>query len=40
MAVALVVTIFVLRSQAPVELDELERDTERAEAEAAYSEAA
>ena len=39
-AVALVVTIFVLRSQAPVELDELERDTERAEAEAAYSEAA
>ncbi len=39
-AVALVVTIFVLRSQAPLELDELERDTERAEAEAAYSEAA
>ena len=39
-AVALAVALFVLRSQAPLELDELERDTERAVAEAAYSEAA
>ncbi len=39
-AVALVVTVFVLRSEAPGEIEELERETERAGAEAAYSEAA
>jgi hypothetical protein len=39
-AVALVVTVFVLRSEVPGEIEELERETERAGAEAAYSEAA
>ena len=39
-AVALVVTVFVLRSEAPGEIEELERETQRAGAEAAYSEAA
>jgi EmrB/QacA subfamily drug resistance transporter len=39
-AVALVVTVFVLRSEVLAEVEELERETERAGAEAAYSEAA